>query len=832
MGAATALTVFSLVVLALSGWAPRPLLTVGGVAVRAVLLLTPSAARNAMALLNCASATVSPAGCASLNGCSSSRSSAGGRGSSVAVNLLSSNPYYVCWARGGAHNAAGGLAVAALAVAAVAFPIAFFWAVYQQQRAGKPPQRMLANRLSDDEVPEASAMVINPLRLSALSAVLKSTALPAEGSRAAAAPLLAPFLSDYRPDAWYTRHADLTLTLLLAALQVRASGGTGDCIPLTYVFPRLVVQAFIPTPVSKATLLGKAAAIITSTLALAVHTMWVRPFAPAQAWKGPVRATMLVLAAASAAVVAWAGALDLRLVNSPGASKALTAGSYALAVLFCVVIAVRVASVAAAMLRGVREEQARIRAMETLPQRRRRGELRSDGDGAGSSGTVLVQEPQSIDGGQGQSMAAAAAGSASAAGLDSTDNSAFAMNPLAVRHPFALRRRRQPKPALRDDSLATAAATLSNATASDADVVAACDGITSLLGRLTAAEARAASAALLPGLSARLTGALSGGAGAYSVTVEAVCRAMAALSDHTYAATLSAMAGSRAVEQLVSLLRKSMPGTSASHVPPSLAPALWLLGNLAADESAAAAFVEAGGAGLLVALLSALSTTATCSDKGSADVAQSARQPSGDSLLHVCVAAASVSEHAGAAAALLLAGAMPALVRCLPPQTGSGVALHSLADAAAACLALANVLRHCAVASAADAAQAASDLAACGAVAGCTSALRRATSGTDPLVVEFAARAAEALVGIVGCATAATAASDGHAAAAALAGQAAVAETEAAVMALLETAPVEGEGEDEEASRRRTLENLLMQLRPWLGSYLEDGSGGSRTPLL
>jgi len=33
--------------------------------------------------------------------------------------------------------------------------------------------------------------------------------------------VIAPFLADYRAGAWYTRFADLALTFLLAALQVR-----------------------------------------------------------------------------------------------------------------------------------------------------------------------------------------------------------------------------------------------------------------------------------------------------------------------------------------------------------------------------------------------------------------------------------------------------------------------------------------------------------------------------------------------------------------------------------------------------------------------------------
>ena len=596
---------------------------------------------------------------------------------------------------------------------------------------------------------------------------------------------------------------------------------SGDYTPLTCEFPRLVVQAFIPTPASKATLLGKAATILTSTLALALHTMWVRPFTPVQAWKGPVRAALLVLAAASAAVVAWAGALDLRVLNGPRASMALIAGSYALAVLFCITIAVMVASVAAAMLRGVREEQAHIRAMELLPQRERRVGPRSKDDTAGSVDTASVQMPQSIGGGDDTGQPMAAVEAASAAGLDSADAAAFAMNPIAVRRPHTLRRRRQPKLTTRDAAFVAAAATLLNAAASAADVVAACEGITSSLGRLNAAEARAASAVLLPGLSARLEAALGGGAAADSATVVALCQAMAALSDHADAGTLSELTRSGAVEQLLCLLRQCVRFVS----PRSLTPALWLLGNVAADEGAAAAFVVAGGAGLLVALLSSFSAAAACAGMDSAGVAQVSGRSSSDSLLHVCVAVASISEHSGAAAALLRACAIPALARCLPPQASTGVAPHSLADAEAACRALTNVLRHCAM-SAVDAELAASELAATGAIGGCTAALKRAASGADPLVVEFAVRAAEALVGVVGCASAAGSA-DGHAVALVLAEHAAAAETEAAVMELLKSTPEKEEGE--EATRWRALESLLLLLRTWLGSAVDDGRDDTRT---
>ena len=67
-----------------------------------------------------------------------------------------------------------------------------------------------------------------------------------------------------------------------------------------------------------------------------------------------MRAALLVLAAASAAVVAWAGALDLRILTGASAARTLTAGSYILAVLFGIAIALLVNAVAVAMMRGAK----------------------------------------------------------------------------------------------------------------------------------------------------------------------------------------------------------------------------------------------------------------------------------------------------------------------------------------------------------------------------------------------------------------------------------------------------------------------------------------------
>lgn len=227
MASAAALTLLCFVIFALGNRALPRLQTIGGVAVRAVLLLIPPAARNALALLNCAPTSLSSSGCASLDGCSSDSSSAGGRGSTVSVSLLASNPYYVCWATGGAHAAAGGLAAVVVLLVIIAFPLATLWAVWSRGIDLRKRSPLSGSaRVMDGGEASAAIAVVNPMRnTSALGPAQDATLSDAGTSTPpASSPLLGPFISDYRPGAWYTRHADLGVTLLLAALQA-------SCLP-------------------------------------------------------------------------------------------------------------------------------------------------------------------------------------------------------------------------------------------------------------------------------------------------------------------------------------------------------------------------------------------------------------------------------------------------------------------------------------------------------------------------------------------------------------------------------------------------------------------------
>ena len=526
-------------------------------------------------------------------------------------------------------------------------------------------------------------------------------------------------------------------------------------------------------------------------LTLAAHSLLVHPYAIVHAWKAGVRAALLILAAASAAVVAWAGAIDLRLLGGSSASNTLTAGSYTVAVLLFTAIAVLVFSVGMAMLRGVREENAQIMAMKALPARATRvRHTRVDDPGIASNALSSLRVVSDVEHGRGNSSAP----------LDPVANAAFAVH--AVRRPHGgggpgsssglKRRRRQKRPVFSDPALAAAAVALPDAASSGADITAACEGIVSSLRHVAEEESTAASAALLPGLTARLDAALCGAGAADVGAITAICQAMAALSDHAEATTLSRLGRSGIAVQLVTLLRMSVSRPEEQQntpipPPPALPHALWLLGNVAADESVAVAFTNAGGAGLLVELLQASAPFPQPDSPG--PTAPEAIGQWADESLQVCVAIASITAHAEAAASLRDEGMISALARFLPtapgvenectaaatPEAGGSARSRGAggtAEAEAACHALINVIKHVAASGqqgrSGEAARVCSELAAGGVVATCTAALQcsafvMADPASSPLPSSdggLAVHAAEVLVCAVQCAVAAAAAGD------------------------------------------------------------------------
>ena len=763
MGAALGLAVLYVAVLALGSRANRGIKVAGALALRALLLLFPPAARDALSLLNCNAASVSLDGCSSLNGCISG--SGRGRGSNVAVNVLASNPFYVCWAPGAAHFAAGALSSAALVCVVVVFPAASFYAVWQQSRVKEARRKVGSSPFDTNDrggvdSDRASTVIINPMRQENMQFADGPETI--QTTTQELPPLLAPFLSDFRPEAWYTRHADLALTLLLAALQVR-NARYRHCSCALHRCPVCVcVQAILPTPSSKTALVGKAAAIIVSTLTLAVHAICVRPYASVHAWKARVRAALLVLAAACAAVVAWARALDLRLLSGQRAAASLTVGSYCTAVLFCFVLAVLVGGVALTMLRGLRVEKAtgtgspRMRSMLASPVHVRA--RHTTGNTMTEAMDVAQNAPHIVIGGD-TSLAEPI--------VDIT----FAVQPVRrPQHVSSRRRKKLKRPALLDDDLSAAAVMLADPTATSADVAGACEGVMAALSRQPSAEAHAASATILPGLSVHLEAIVGKeDVSTSSSALVSVCDAMAALSDHADAALLSQLVDSGVPDLLVKLLRQSAPCGWTTSVPPSptLPRALWLLGNMAADERAAIAFTRGGGARLLMELLACCVQTS----------APRARQWA-DMLLHICVALASISAHTEAALSLLDSGVLHQLALVVHPlqnafsraeapvsalstgrlNSSSLEGGRSLADAEAAYRAIANIIRPC-VPHASAAALVCRELAASdGAlIAGCTENLwRSAKSEAAHALLEpdsVAALAAEVILCVVRCAS-------------------------------------------------------------------------------
>ena len=140
----------------------------------------------------------------------------------------------------------------------------------------------------------------------------------------------------------YTRLLDLCLAALLSAL-----------------------AALLPRPPTLPAILGKAAAIVTAALALAVHVLLVQPYAPGpeHGWKGPVRALLLLLTAACACLNALAACVDAGFDVS---TTAVSGCAYAVLAVFVIAAVVLVGGVIKAMVAGVRLHSAAAAAQRQL----------------------------------------------------------------------------------------------------------------------------------------------------------------------------------------------------------------------------------------------------------------------------------------------------------------------------------------------------------------------------------------------------------------------------------------------------------------------------------
>jgi hypothetical protein len=355
------------------------------------LVLFSSVSCTAVDLLTCSSVSMAINGAAELDGGPRLSSAMISRGAVVNIRVLSSNKFFVCWA--GSHRPAGVLAAVIVVLYVVLMPLVTLvwvwrdpWLRFPRQVAGagvrgacggcscKPRDdngthahgRQLAEQeflrsscchrirshgrkelvashtvrvapnapahLGASTVNNAVGIVLNPLHaLHALAANAPRENLPYSAPPSFTEEndiLLDPFLGDYEPHGWNTKHIDLALLLLLSLL-----------------------RALLPRPATLEGIVSKAAVSVVCILAVCAHVLLVRPFRTDQAWKGWVRAALLVDSAGCVLLNAVVAASDLEL-GGAALTRSITVGSYALLVACLMTFVVLLVGFIASMYKG------------------------------------------------------------------------------------------------------------------------------------------------------------------------------------------------------------------------------------------------------------------------------------------------------------------------------------------------------------------------------------------------------------------------------------------------------------------------------------------------
>lgn len=303
---------------------------VGRILLIGALVLFSPVSHMAVELLVCDSVSMAPAGVQRLNGGSSLVASAS-PGASLQVSTLVSNPFFVCWARDGAHRPIGILAVVTLVAYVIALPaLTLRWALVDRglrapiaPGAEKGRQSFLGRlralsrafqRRPDDATVLNIATTHNPMARCATHQLETPAGSPSHrGSSASIAsppvrvdPIVAPLVSDFTPDAFYTKWVDLGLLLLLSLL-----------------------RALMPRPATVVSIVLKASIACAGILAVALHVAVVRPFPRRDSWKGWVRFFLLLDAAGCVAMNAAVSLQDYGL-SSRAMDDAVRGGAFAL----------------------------------------------------------------------------------------------------------------------------------------------------------------------------------------------------------------------------------------------------------------------------------------------------------------------------------------------------------------------------------------------------------------------------------------------------------------------------------------------------------------------
>jgi hypothetical protein len=344
----------------------RPLRLLGRGALTLAVILYPTALEHAVSLVDCRDNVITPSAAAFLDGGGAASFGVTGASATTVVSVLSSDPFFVCWSPGSSQRPAGILACIALVAYIASLPCAvWFWLLREValhgastaiprestplERAVLPPLEPTVNPLfasgrrkpTSDHVATLEARRREPSDSAAAAA---ATPLPvtlqvgdiAFHPQPACDPLLAPFLADYRPGAWYTKHLELGLLVVLA-----------------------VIQALLARPVTLALVVTKALVVTVSTLGMAAFMLLWSPFPPLAAWKRPVRVGLLLLSAGCGIVNAGASALALG-SHSPRLAAFVDGASYVLFRGICVVAVLLGAGFAWTLLDSARSERAAV----------------------------------------------------------------------------------------------------------------------------------------------------------------------------------------------------------------------------------------------------------------------------------------------------------------------------------------------------------------------------------------------------------------------------------------------------------------------------------------
>jgi hypothetical protein len=348
---------------------------VGRCALVVALVLYSNVAGAAVDLLACRSVSMAAKSAAALDGGPSMTTVI--RGASVSVAVLSSNPFFACWA--GSHRAAGMLAGVVLALYVMLMPLVtlmWLWrdpylrsqhrnvsaeitsdshacekhlshvtcVSYHSPTPVMPPAGYKlvphASRISDldlsvlhlgADMPTCGTVDISHNPLQNVSPVSPAPTLSGQNKGAISPPpdmLLDPFLGDYESRCWYTKHVDLALLLLLSLLRV-----------------------LLPRPTTLEGIVSKSTVSCACILSVCAHVLLVKPFLADQAWKGWVRAMLLLVSAGCVGINGAVAASDLKL-GGVSLAVSISIGSYGLLVACALTFVVLIVGFAVTIYKG------------------------------------------------------------------------------------------------------------------------------------------------------------------------------------------------------------------------------------------------------------------------------------------------------------------------------------------------------------------------------------------------------------------------------------------------------------------------------------------------